>query len=121
MHQRCASRGSRIDEYQSHNASAGAAPDSGAVAPAKLDHRAVQGKIRHPGELQIAFGIVAVMTVIAAAVAIISLRTERDSSRWRHQVPMMTDAMRLRDSARSRPRRTFRQRQNARIRKRSPR
>jgi methyl-accepting chemotaxis protein len=48
-------------------------------------------------KLQIAFGVVAVMTVIAAAVAIASFSsTERGFSRVAgHQVPVMTDALRL--------------------------
>jgi methyl-accepting chemotaxis protein len=48
-------------------------------------------------KLQIAFGVVAVMTVIAAAVAIMSFSaTERGFQQVAgHEVPMMTDAMRL--------------------------
>src|SRR5262249_49534640 len=48
-------------------------------------------------KLQTAFGIVAVMTVIAAAVAIVSFSATERGFRGgaSHQVPMMTDAMRL--------------------------
>src|SRR5262245_14731478 len=48
-------------------------------------------------KLQIAFGLVAVMTVVAAAVAIVSFSaTERGFQRVAgREVPMMTDAMRL--------------------------
>jgi methyl-accepting chemotaxis protein len=48
-------------------------------------------------KLQIAFGVVAVMTVIAAAVAIMSFsQTERGFQRVAgHDVPVMTDALRL--------------------------
>src|ERR1043166_9006028 len=48
-------------------------------------------------KLQIAFGVVAVMTVIAAAVAIVSFSaTERGFQQVAgREVPMMTDAMRL--------------------------
>src|SRR5262245_20712608 len=48
-------------------------------------------------KLQIAFGCVAVMTVVAAAVAIVSFsETERGVQRVAgHEVPVMTDALRL--------------------------
>src|SRR5262245_23457590 len=48
-------------------------------------------------KLQIAFGVVAVMTVVAAAVAIVSFSaTERGFQQVaQHEVPVMTDAMRL--------------------------
>jgi methyl-accepting chemotaxis protein len=48
-------------------------------------------------KLQLAFGLVAVMTVIAAAVAILSFsETERGFQRVAgHEVPVMTDALRL--------------------------
>src|SRR5437762_11923782 len=48
-------------------------------------------------KLQIAFGVVAVMTVIAAAVAIMSFSaTERGFQRVSsREVPLMTDALRL--------------------------
>ncbi len=59
-------------------------------------------------KLQIAFGLVAVLTVIAAAVAIMSFSaTERGVARVAgYDVPMMTDALGCRPSrARSRQRR----------------
>jgi methyl-accepting chemotaxis protein len=48
-------------------------------------------------KLQLAFGVVAVMTVVATAVAITSFsETERGFERVsRHEVPLMTDALRL--------------------------
>src|SRR5580704_7911169 len=57
------------------------------------------GRIRFGvnAKLQIAFGIVAVLTVIAAVVAIASFSaTERGFARVAgHEVPVMTDALRL--------------------------
>src|SRR6476619_3928297 len=48
-------------------------------------------------KLQAAFGVVAIMTVVAAAVAIMSFSdTERGFARVQNrEVPMMTDALRL--------------------------
>src|ERR1044072_3603937 len=48
-------------------------------------------------KLQIAFGVVAIMTVVAAAVAIMSFSdTERGFAQVQsREVPMMTDALRL--------------------------
>src|SRR5690349_21983245 len=48
-------------------------------------------------KLQIAFGVVAIMTVVAAAVAIMSFSdTERGFARVStREVPMMTDALRM--------------------------
>ena len=48
-------------------------------------------------KLQVAFGVVAIMTVVAAAVAIMSFSdTERGFNQVStHEVPMMTDALRM--------------------------
>ena len=56
-----------------------------------------RGKFGIKFKLQIAFGVVAIMTVVAAAVAIMSFSdTERGFARVQsREVPMMTDALRL--------------------------
>src|SRR5512134_3766415 len=55
------------------------------------------GKFGIRVKLQVAFGVVAITTVIAAAVAIMSFsETERGFERVQsREVPMMTDALRL--------------------------
>jgi methyl-accepting chemotaxis protein len=77
-----------------HQGSPTPAPAYSAVNVASPRHGATFGiKVK----LQLAFGIVAVMTVIAAAVAMMSFAaTERGFQQVAgRQVPMMTDAMRL--------------------------
>ena len=56
-----------------------------------------RGKFGIKFKLQIAFGVVAIMTVVAAAVAIMSFSdTERGFAQVQsREVPMMTDALRL--------------------------
>src|SRR5437588_20097 len=71
------------------------APDDAAVRPSA----SVPGRARFGvnAKLQIAFGAAAVLTVIASAVAIVSFSvTERGFDRIKqHEVPVMTDALRL--------------------------
>src|SRR3954464_6029593 len=66
---------------------------SGVAAPAMIPRAKFGIKVR----LQLAFAAVAVMTVVAAGVAIMSFaETERGFSQVStHEVPMMTDALRM--------------------------
>src|ERR1044071_10282521 len=66
------------------------APSTSGKAPASI-------RFGVRSKLQIAFGAVALMTVAAAGVGIVSFSaTEREFQRVaRHDVPMMTDALRL--------------------------
>jgi len=86
-----------ITSRKSHQA--GAASGTGAPLPVSgLNPRGwLQAKFGIRVKLQVAFGIVAAMTVVAAAVAMISFSaTERGFHQVAgRQVPMMTDAMRL--------------------------
>jgi methyl-accepting chemotaxis protein len=77
-----------------HVRAAGAVHGETPGAPRKV-RRAARFGIK--AKLQIAFGAVAVMTVVAAAVAITSFsETERGFARVSgHEVPLMTDALRL--------------------------
>jgi methyl-accepting chemotaxis protein len=65
------------------------------VAPAGTVARPIRFGVR--GKLQTAFGAVALMTIVAAGVGIVSFSaTEREFQRVAsHDVPMMTDALRL--------------------------
>jgi methyl-accepting chemotaxis protein len=62
-----------------------------------MSENSARGKFGIKFKLQIAFGVVAIMTVVAAAVAIMSFSdTERGFARVQsREVPMMTDALRL--------------------------
>ena len=66
-----------------------------AAAPASKAVKSIRFGVR--GKLQTAFGVVALMTVAAAGVGIVSFSaTEREFQRVAsHDVPMMTDALRL--------------------------
>jgi methyl-accepting chemotaxis protein len=66
-----------------------------AAAPAGKAAKSIRFGVR--GKLQTAFGVVALMTVAAAGVGIVSFSaTEREFQRVAsHDVPMMTDALRL--------------------------
>ena len=66
-----------------------------ATAPAGKAAKSIRFGVR--GKLQTAFGVVALMTVAAAGVGIVSFSaTEREFQRVAsHDVPMMTDALRL--------------------------
>src|SRR5258705_4384598 len=70
---------------------------SGAKAPAAATNDVRRAKFGIKVRLQLAFGAVAVMTVVAAAVAIMSFsETERGFQQVSpREVPMMTDALRL--------------------------
>src|SRR5882672_4459685 len=70
---------------------------SGAEAPATATNDVRRAKFGIKVRLQLAFGAVAVMTVVAAAVAIMSFsETERGFQQVStREVPMMTDALRM--------------------------
>src|SRR5882672_5323332 len=70
---------------------------SGAQAPVAATNDVRRAKFGIKVRLQLAFGAVAVMTVVAAAVAIMSFsETERGFQQVStREVPMMTDALRL--------------------------
>src|SRR5690348_2554424 len=81
-----------IERQSGQSAPASAPPADLGAKPARS-----AGKFGIKVKLQIAFGVVALMTVVAAAVAIMSFSaTERGFREVADQhVPMMTDAMRL--------------------------
>src|SRR5882757_5228781 len=70
-------------------------PKAGANAPAGQAATSIRFGVR--SKLQTAFGAVALMTVAAASVGIVSFSaTEREFQRVAgHDVPMMTDALRM--------------------------
>jgi methyl-accepting chemotaxis protein len=70
-------------------------PKAGAAAPAGKAAKSIRFGVR--SKLQTAFGAVALMTVAAAGVGIVSFSaTEREFQRVAsHDVPMMTDALRM--------------------------
>ena len=89
-----------MDQVTDSTSTLAPALDSNLVAAKDPEHSNFARLVRGAGinlKLQLAFGAVAAATVIAAAIAIVSFTTaERDvQSVANHEVPLMTDALRL--------------------------